>query len=95
MTTWLEQGVPLGEGVDAGVSYLERTFAGSFDAFSSGALTLIEGLDTLLGALPFWVTIPLVGLALWRLRGVRTALLSLLGLFLVVNLGLWESFYSR
>ena len=92
MRSWTEDGVPLGEAIDAGVSYLERTFAGSFDAFSGGALTLIEGLDTLLGALPFWVTIPLVGLALWRLRGVRTALLATLGLFLVVNLGLWESF---
>ena len=92
MRAWLGSGVPLGEGIDAGVSYLERTFAGSFDAFSSVALTLIEGLNTLLGALPFWVTIPLVGLSLWRRRGVRTALFSLLGLFLVVNLGLWEPF---
>lgn len=92
MRAWLGGGVPLGEGIDAGVSYLERTFAGSFDTFSSGALTLIEGLNTVLGALPFWVTIPLVGLALWRLRGVRIALFSLLGLFLVVNLGLWEPF---
>jgi len=92
VTTWLDKGVPLGEGIDAGVSYLERTFSGSFDAFSDGALTLIEGLNTLLGTLPFWVAIPLVGLALWRLRGVRTALLAMLSLFLVVNLGLWDSF---
>lgn len=89
---WLGEGVPLGEAVAAGVEYLERTFAGSFDAFSEGALRLIEGLGTLLGALPYWLAIPLVGLVLWRLRGVRSALFSLLGLLLVVNLGLWQPF---
>lgn len=89
---WLRRGVPLGDWVNQGVEYLEGTFAGSLDAFSGGALTLIEGLNTFLGSGPFWLTVALVSLALWRLSGVRAALFGALGLLLVVNLGLWESF---
>lgn len=89
---WLEQGVPLGGWVNDGVSYLERTFATSLDAFSGGALTLIEGLNTLLGASPYWLTVALLSVLLWRLSGPRAALLCALGLLLVVNLGLWGSF---
>jgi glycine betaine/proline transport system permease protein len=89
---WLQEGVPLGEGVNAGVDYLERTFVTSLDSFSSAALELIESLDTLLGALPYWLTITLLAVALWRLSGLRAAVFSALGLLLVVNLGLWDAF---
>lgn len=92
LPTWLRQRIPLGEGVNLGVAHLESTFATNFDAFSSGALALIEGLNTLLAASPFWLSVALIALALARLSGLRTALLSALGLLLVVNLGLWEPF---
>lgn len=95
MTTaqrWLTEGVPLGDWVAAGVERLEETFSGSFDTFSAAALALIEGLGRGLAFLPFWLLIALVTLLLWRLRGLRTALSSLLGLALVVNLGLWDEF---
>ena len=89
---WFEARIPLGDWVNGGVGWLEQTFSGSFDAFSSGALTLIEGLNRGLELLPFWLLIGLVSLTLWRLRGVRTALFALLSLLLVVNLGLWDEF---
>jgi glycine betaine/proline transport system permease protein len=89
---WLRQPLPLGDWVNRGVESLERTFATRFDAFSGGALTLIEGLNTLLVAPPAWLSVALIGLLLWRVRGLATALLSALGLLLVVNLGLWEAF---
>ena len=90
--TWVQEGIPLGDWVNAGVEGLERTFSGSFDTFSNGALTLIEGLNKGLGLLPFWLLIGLVAFLLWRLRGVRTALFALFSLLLVVNLGLWDAF---
>lgn len=89
---WLHEGVPLGDWVAAGVGYLERTFAPSFDAFNGGALALIEGLGALLGAPPAGLTIFLVAAALWRVSGLRTSLLCALALLLVVNLGLWDAF---
>lgn len=89
---WLEQGVPLGEWVNISVTYLEQTFASSFDTFSSNALALIEGLNTLLAFLPFWLTIALVAVTLWRMSNLPTAILSALGLLLVVNLELWDAF---
>ncbi len=92
MTPWFEKSIPLGDWVNSGVEGLERTFSGSFDTFSSGALTLIEGLNKGLELLPFWLLIGLVALLLWRLRGVRTALFALFSLLLVVNLGLWDEF---
>ena len=90
--SWVQEGIPLGDWVNAGVEGLERTFSGSFDTFSNGALTLIEGLNKGLGLLPFWLLIGLVALLLWRLRGVRSALFALFSLLLVVNLGLWDAF---
>lgn len=92
MRRWLAEGVPLGEWVAAGVGWLEGAFAGSFDLFSAAALALIEGLGRGLVFVPFWLLIGLVTLLLWRLRGLRTALGSLFGLALVVNLGLWDEF---
>ncbi len=89
---WLTEGVPLGEGVAAGVEQLEGAFVGSFDLFSAAALALIEGLGRGLAFVPFWLLIGLVTLLLWRLRGLRTALFSLFGLALVANLGLWDEF---
>ncbi len=90
---WLtDNPVPLGDWVAAGVGYLERTYAGSFDSFSGAALALIEGLSGGLGALPYGLIIGALTLALWWLRGVRTAVFSLISLLLVVNLGLWDAF---
>jgi glycine betaine/proline transport system permease protein len=84
--------VPLGDWVAAGVSYLERTFAPSFGAFSNGADALVGGLGALLAAPPAWFAILAVAAALWRVSGPRTSLLCALALLLVVNLGLWDAF---
>ncbi|ADI14856.1 ABC transporter permease [Truepera radiovictrix] len=84
--------VPLGAWVEVGVRYLERTFAPSFGAFSSGADALVGGLGALLAAPPAWLLIAAVAAALWRLSGLRTSLLCALALLLVVNLGLWDAF---
>jgi len=92
LRTWLQEGVPLGEWVNAGVAGLEARFATGLESFSEGTLALIEGLNGVLEATPFWLLIALLAALIWRLSGFRAALPSALGLLLVVNLGLWEPF---
>ena len=92
--TWWERGVPVGDWVESGVESLSSNFPGVFDGFSAVVLWLVEGLVGGLEWLHFGVLIVVfAALAFW-LSGWRTALFSVLGLLLIVNIDLWESFIS-
>ena len=94
LETWWERGVPVGDWVEAGVEWLSSSFPGVFDGFSAVVLWLVEGLVGGLEGLHFSILIVVfTALAFW-LSGWRTALFSALGLLLIVNINLWESFVS-
>lgn len=92
LTDWFYNGIPLGDAVDQGVAYLEGKFAPGLRAFSEALLSLIEGLNGTVEALPFWLVIIFIAGGTWWLSGRRAALVSMLGLLLVANLGLWKPF---
>lgn len=82
--------LPLADWIDAGLDVLTDQFATATKIVSNLMETGIEGaVDTLMW-LPPWASILLISLLAWRLAGARTAVLALLGLGLLWNLGLWE-----
>ena len=92
LSTWWQRGVPLGDVVERGVDGLSAAFPGVFDAFNAGVLWLVEGVVWGLGRPHTLVIIGLfTALAFW-LRGTRTALFTLFGLLLTLNMGMWEAF---
>ncbi len=90
---WIPR-IPLSEWIDAGLDVLTAALAGVTRAVSGVMQT---GIRTFVGALesvPWWLLILiLVGLA-WGLANRKVAIGSLIGLFLVWNIGMWEPMLS-
>ena len=94
LETWWQRGVPIGDWVEAGVEGLSSNFPAVFDGFSSVVLWLVEGLVGGLETLHFGILIAVfAALASW-LSGWRTAIFTVLGLLLIININMWDSFIS-
>lgn len=82
--------LPISDWVDRFVEWLTITFEAAFDSFSDGLETVVEGLVTGLGFIPSYIFIILLGILAWKLSSKGIALFSVIGLFLIDNLGYWE-----
>lgn len=86
--------VTTGKGIDEAVARLSRQYSSVFDAISSGLLTFINWVQSVVDIIPWWVLVAGVFFLGWRLKrkasqGATYALL----LMLVGILGLWELMY--
>ncbi|MGY1854981.1 ABC transporter permease [Modestobacter sp. SYSU DS0290] len=82
--------IPLGDWVATGFDWVDDHLGPFFDALSSVTESAVDGLaDGLLFLPPIVLAVLLAGLG-GIVRSVRFALLSLLGLLLVIGVGLWE-----
>lgn len=84
--------IPLGDWIEAVIDWIGDVFAPVFAWISSVVIGMVEGLSSLLGLIPWWLAIILVGVGAWFLAGWRLSLGSVLGLLLIANLGLWSPF---
>lgn len=82
--------LPLAEWIDKLVGWLTNTFSGFFDVISDGLKWLVEGLGSVLIAIPSIILIILVSLLAWKICRWKIALFTFLGLLLIDNLGYWE-----
>lgn len=82
--------LPISDWVDRFVEWLTVTFEPAFDSISNGLETVVEGLVTGLGFIPSYIFIILLGLLAWKLSSKGIALFSVIGLFLIDNLGYWD-----
>lgn len=82
--------LPLADWIDSGLDVLTDHFANATKVVSDVMESGIDGAVDGLMWLPPWVLILLLGALAWRVAGVRTAILALLGSALLWNLGLWE-----
>ena len=89
---WLtDYKIPLGSWISDGVDLLNDNAAFVFDAIAFALGSLIEGLVDLLQALPAVVLILLFAAGAYALhRSWKLALLIVLSLLLIVNLGYWK-----
>lgn len=88
--------LPLGEGIEAGIDFLVEHCSFATKAFSAVLGHALDVLEKGLMLLPPWVFILVVAALAWKLtrksRGVT--ILTLLGLGLIWNLGLWSATVS-
>jgi glycine betaine/proline transport system permease protein len=82
--------LPLADWIDVLVDWMTVTFGGLFDGISSSLEFFVEGIVTGLGFIPSLLFIILISLLAWKVCNWRIALFSVLGLFLIDNLGYWE-----
>ena len=82
--------LPIASWVDLFVDWLTITFEAAFDGVSEGLDTIVEGIVTGLGFIPSYVFMILLGLLAWKLSSKGIALFTIIGLFLIDNLGYWE-----
>jgi glycine betaine/proline transport system permease protein len=93
MYDWLtEHKIPLGSWVKNFVDLLNEHAQSVFDLISVVLGSVIDGLTTLLLAVPPFALIALfVGAAYWLHRSIGLAVFVLLALLLVANLGYWQA----
>jgi glycine betaine/proline transport system permease protein len=93
MYEWLtEHKIPLGSWVKNFVDLLNEHAQSVFDLISVVLGSVIDGLTTLLLAVPPFALIALfVGAAYWLHRSIGLAVFVLLALLLVANLGYWQA----
>ncbi|WP_080846934.1 ABC transporter permease [Cytobacillus gottheilii] len=82
--------LPLGDWIDAFVDWLTVTFEFLFDGITVALEGIVEGLLAGLEIIPSIILIILVTALAWWLAGKSMALFTLIGLFLIENLGYWE-----
>ena len=82
--------LPISKWIDQFVDWLTITFAAAFDGISEALKTIVEGLVAGLGFIPSYLFMILLALLAWKLSTKGIALFTVVGLFLIENLGYWE-----
>ncbi len=84
--------IPIGDAVEAIVDWIDYYFSWLLDAISDGLRVLVNGLNDILFAIPAPVLIVLMGVIVWFVtrHDIKMTVLTMLGLLLIWDLGLWE-----
>ncbi len=82
--------LPLGEWIDSGIDFLTLRFSAVTRGFSEIIDTMISLLINVLEFFPPWLLILIIGVIAWRIISIKGSILSMLGLGLIWNFGLWD-----
>ncbi|MCE4048527.1 MULTISPECIES: proline/glycine betaine ABC transporter permease [Bacillaceae] len=82
--------LPVADWIDTFVDWLTTTFAVAFDGISEGLEVVVDSLVAVFAFIPSYIFIILMTLIAWKLANKKIALFTLVGLFLVDNLGYWD-----
>lgn len=82
--------IPLAEWTDTAIQYLTINYRSTTKDISENLETVILGIRDFLINLPAELTIIIVALIAWRLAGKKIAIFSILGLFFIYNIQLWD-----
>lgn len=82
--------LPLGDWIDVFVDWLTITFEFLFEGITTALSGIVDGLLAGLELIPSIILIILVTALAWWLAGKGIALFTVIGLFLIENLGYWE-----
>ncbi|WP_017754799.1 ABC transporter permease [Calidifontibacillus oryziterrae] len=82
--------LPLADWIDGFIDWLTATFGAAFDGISEGLKAFVEGIVDGLGVIPPIIVIILMALLTWKICNRNIGLFTLVGLFLIDNLGYWE-----
>lgn len=82
--------IPVASWIDAFVDWLTVTFAIVFDGITIALEAIVNGMNTVLMAIPALILIIILAILAWKLASKGIALFTLIGLLLIQNLGYWE-----
>lgn len=83
--------VPINHWTDIGIEYLQIKWGGAFDSLSEFLRNLILALQDFLMFIPPVILMVLLALLAWKFVNKKVALFAIIGLYLIYNVGLWES----
>lgn len=86
--------IHIGDYIEIAINWLTNHFSVFFDGLSAGIGGFINGFDTILYAIPFYITIAVLTAIAWRKVNRGTAIFTLLGLLLIYFMGYWEATMS-
>lgn len=86
----MEAYIPLAQGVDAFVRYMELHFTGFFDVVETFIWFIWFNIEKGISFVPWWLLVILLGLIAWRGAGRSAALFTVLGLVFLQGLGVWD-----
>lgn len=89
MEQWLPK-IPIAVWVDAFVNWLTENLAVAFDGITNLLQSIVEGMVIGFGYIPSYIFMILLTLLAWKVSNKGIALFTLIGLFLIANLGYWE-----
>ncbi len=83
--------IPLAKAIDAGMEWLLTHLDGFFDAIGFIILQVVNAFEAVFLFLPWFILIPLVGLAGWKLVGKwKSGIVFMLLLILIGSFGYWD-----
>ncbi|NLB87719.1 MAG: proline/glycine betaine ABC transporter permease [Syntrophomonadaceae bacterium] len=82
--------IPLAEWTDKAIQYLTVNYRDTTKNISENLETIILGIRDFLINLPPELSIIIVALIAWRFAGKKIALFSIIGLFFIYNIQLWD-----
>lgn len=82
--------IPLAEWTDRAIEYLTFNYRDTTKAIADSLETLVLGIRDFLIFIPVELSIIIVALIAWRLAGKKIALFSIVGLFFIYNVQLWD-----
>lgn len=82
--------INIGQYIEIAINWLTEHWAPFFDIINNGIGGFIDGFQHGLLWIPFYVMILALTVLAWFKAGKGTAVLTLLGLFLIYGMGFWE-----
>ena len=82
--------IPLGSYVERAIDFITENFQGFFGGIKNILTFGIDGIEELLNLIPAAIFIVVAACLAWWLAGKGMGIFTLIGLFLIHNLGLWQ-----
>jgi len=82
--------IPLEKWVNSAIGWIIGNFGGFFDVLNSVIENVVNSLSALLTSLPALLMIAILAVIAYFLAGWRMTLFTVVGLFFVISLGLWN-----
>lgn len=89
MEQWLPK-IPVADWVDVLVNWLTVNLEAAFDGITTVLQSIVDGMVSGMGFIPSYVFMILLTLLAWKVSNKGIALFTLIGLFLIANLGYWD-----
>ncbi|MED4402684.1 ABC transporter permease [Metabacillus fastidiosus] len=83
--------LPIANWIDSIIEWLVNHFEPVFEGASTVVESFVDGIVSGLGIIPSFLLMIIVGLIAWKVCNWKIALFTIIGLFLIDNLGYWSN----